>query len=73
MKLYKMVTPTIAGKSLVKIDRTLNWPTPGQSNIDSTRKVPPSIRPKLNPTTVETGISVFLYPDFLMISLFFIP
>ena len=63
-----MVTPIIAGKSFVNIDKTLNCPNPGQSKIDSTRKVPPSISPNVNPAIVETGINVFLYAEHRMVS-----
>ena len=38
VKVYNMVTPIIDGKSFVRTDRTLKWPRPGQSNMDSTRK-----------------------------------
>ena len=35
--------------------------------------MPPNIRPKLSPTTVDVGTSVFLYADFLTTSLLLKP
>ncbi len=68
VKVYNMVTPIIDGKSFVRTDRTLKWPRPGQSNMDSTRKVPPSIVPKLSPAIVKIGIRVFLYAECITVS-----